>query len=161
MKKLLVAVVAAIVAIAAMAAETEAVWVTATSTRPSNGHVIVYRFIKDFAPGFEQSAMPTRFTFVWRYESSTGMPSPSERESMDRMEDLVSSRLVPTGTAALVLVSTGEGVRRWIYYAKSEEAFASQLKLALAQAPRFPVELHVAEDREWSSYKAFRQALQE
>jgi hypothetical protein len=80
---------------------------------------------------------------------------------MDRMEDLVSSRLVPTGTAALVLVSTGEGVRRWIYYAKSEEAFATQLKLALAQAPRFPVELHVAEDREWSSYKAFRQALQE
>ena len=160
-KKLLVAVVAAVVAVAGMAAETGAVWATATSTRPSDGHAVVYRVVKEFAPGFEQSALPMRFTFLWRYESSTGMPAPSERESMDRMEDLISSRLSSTGTAALVLVSTGEGIRRWIYYAKSKEAFVAELERALSPAPRFPVELHVAEDRDWSSYKAFKQALQE
>jgi hypothetical protein len=59
------------------------------------------------------------------------------------------------------LVSTGENVRRWIYYAKSQEAFLIQLNLALSQAPRLPMEMHAADDREWSSYKAFRQALQE
>jgi len=104
--------------------------------------------------------MPARVTFVWRYESANGMPAASDRESMRRLEDLLSS-LTSTGSAALVLVSTGANVRRWIYYAKSQEAFLGQLNLALAQAPRFPMEMHVADDREWSSYKGFRQALQE
>jgi len=161
MQQLLACAFAAVLSVAAVAAETGAFWSNATLTNPADGRAIEYRYVKEFAPGFEPSSMPARFTFVWHYESANGMPSASERESMQRLEDLLSSRLTSTGSAALVLVSTGENVRRWIYYAKSQEVFLVQLNLALAQAPRFPMEMHAADDREWSSYKAFRQALQE
>jgi hypothetical protein len=75
---------------------------------------------------------------------------------MDRLEDLMLPAVEAKAQSVLVLVSTGEGFREWIYYTKSESAFVDKLNQTLKMSPRFPVEIHTASDPTWSTYEAFR-----
>ena len=145
----------------AIGAEVGKVWATAIATRPSDGHRIVYRFIMEFAPEFNRSSFPERVILVWRYESTVGMPSTPDRESMDRLEDLLSPYVEASGLATLVLVSTGENLREWTYYTRSEAEFLAKLNGALEREQRYPIEVHSGPDPKWSTYEAFRQGVKE
>ena len=136
-------------------------WATATSTHATNGRVIIFRFAKDFRPGFDKASLPDRVILVWRYEADSGMPSIAEREAMDRLEDLLAPRIERSGFAMLALVSTGENLREWIYYAKSEVEFLQALNSALKEQARFPIEIHAAPDPSWSTYERFRKGVHE
>ncbi len=146
-------------AIAAMGDVTT--WATATSTHATNGRVIIFRYAKEFGPTFQKSSLPDRVILVWRYQSASGMPSTAEREAMDRLEDLLLPLIEKPGLAALSLVSTGENLREWTYYAKSEAEFLKALNKALAGQPRFPIEIHAGPDPKWSTYERFRQGVRE
>lgn len=163
MKRLLLALAMSISAASSAAASSgdAAVWATATSTHATNGRVIVFRFVKEFRTGFERPSLPDRVILMWRYKSESGLPSPAEREAMDRMEDLLAPVVEKTGFAMLALVSTGENLREWIYYAKSEHEFLQALNGALAQQQRFPIEIHAAPDPTWSTYDRFRKGVRE
>jgi hypothetical protein len=80
---------------------------------------------------------------------------------MDRMEDLLGPVVEKPGFAMLALVSTGEGLREWTYYVRSEQQFLKALNQALAGAPRFPLEIHAAPDPQWSTYERFRRGVRE
>jgi len=136
-------------------------WATASSTHATNGRAIIFRFAKDFRPGFDKASLPDRVILVWRYETDSGMPSAAEREAMDRLEDLLAPRIERSGFAMLALVSTGENLREWIYYAKSEAEFLQALNSALEEQARFPIEIHAGPDPSWSTYEGFRKELQE
>jgi len=75
---------------------------------------------------------------------------------MDRFEDSLSAKLRDQGrlTASVVLVSTGEGVRRWTYYVKSSAAFMKDLSVVTPQSSA-PIETRVASDPGWSSHETF------
>jgi len=74
---------------------------------------------------------------------------------MDELEDALEPRIEDGGFATLAMVSTGEGIREWAYYAQSGDAFVKRLNAALGQLRRFPIEIHVARDAEWSYYTNF------
>jgi uncharacterized protein DUF695 len=137
------------------------VWATATSKHLTNGRVVVFRYVRDFRTGFDKSSLPDRIILVWRYESQSGMPATAEREAMDRMEDLLGPVVEKPGFAVLALVSTGQGLREWTYYARSEQEFLEVLNHALARASRFPLEIHAAPDPQWSTYERFRKGVRE
>jgi hypothetical protein len=138
-----------------------AVWATATSTHATNGRTIIFRFVKEFRAGFKKSSLPDRVILVWRYESQSGLPDIEEREAMDRLEDLLAPVVEKPGFAMLTLVSTGENLREWTYYAKSEEEFLQALNSALVQQPRTPIAIHAAPDPKWSTYESFRKGMRE
>jgi hypothetical protein len=142
-------------------AESGAGWATATSVQKSTGRAIIFRYIRDFAPQFLRSDYPDRVIIVWQYQSASGMPQLTERENMDRLEDLLSSELEVSSLATLVLVSTGENMREWIYYTRSEADFNTQLNSALGNKEPFPIEIHAAPDPEWKSYEDFRTGVRE
>lgn len=75
---------------------------------------------------------------------------------MDAMEDLLGPVIEADGFATLALVSTGENLREWTYYAKSEADFIEKLNKALAGKPAFPIEVHPASDPSWTMYEKFR-----
>jgi len=75
---------------------------------------------------------------------------------MDAMEDLLQHTLEKDGFATLALVSTGENLREWTYYVKSEEEFFSRLNEALAEKPAFPIDIHTAADPTWGMYEKFK-----
>jgi hypothetical protein len=163
MKHLLVALAMAINTFAPAAAESgDAVaWATAVSKHATNGREIIFRYVKDFRPGFKKSSLPDRVILVWRYESASGMPTTAEREAMDRMEDLLAPVVEKPGFAMLALVSTGENLREWTYYTRSEQQFLQALNGSLGRQPRLPLEIHAAPDPEWSTYERFRKGVRE
>lgn len=136
-------------------------WATATSKQESTGRTIVFRYAKDFRKGFQAAKLPERLIIVWKYRSETGMPSVEERKSMDRMEGLIAPLVDRAGLSVLSLVSTGENLREWIFYTKSEQYFFEQFNLALAKQPQFPIEIHAAPDPTWTTYNKFRKEVRE
>lgn len=131
-------------------------WALTTSTHPNNGRQIVFRYMDTFGSGFERSSQPVRIILAWQYLSDNGMPIPSERQRMDEMEDLLGPVVDKEGFATLVLVSTGENLREWTYYVKSEVEFMAKLNKALAGKPAFPIDIHPANDPNWTMYEKFR-----
>ena len=149
-------ILAAAVAGPTQAQDGGAGWATAIATRPSDDHKMIYRYIAEFVPGFDRRAFPERVTLEWRYASETGLPARPEREAMDRFEDSLGAKLRDQGrlTASLVIVSTGEGVRRWTYYVKSSAVFMKDLSVVTPKSSA-PIETRVATDPGWSSYETF------
>ena len=141
--------------------DTGPVWATAVSKQESTGRAVVFRFIKEFPPSFQRSEHPDRVIIVWRYESPSGMPSQSQRDAMDRLENILDPAIRKRALGSLVLVSTGNNWREWVYYARSEKAFIAGLNEALGGQPRFPIEIHAAPDPQWSTYETFRKEVRE
>ena len=153
MKRLIVLVLASLSLSASCFAQT---WALATSTNPSNGRQIVFRYMNELGPNFQRSSLPTRIILAWKYQSENGMPVLVERQRMDAMEDLLGPLLERDGFAKLAVVSTGENLREWTYYAKSEAEFMVGLNKALDGKPAFPIDVHPAIDPTWSMYEKFR-----
>ena len=89
------------------------------------------------------------------------MPSVEERKRMDAMEDALEPVLEKDNFATLALVSTGEGLREWIYYVKSEDGFMERLNHALTGHSEFPIEVSSAPDPKWSTYETFKAGVKE
>lgn len=159
MKRFLFATSIAVMCIANSATDDQAGWSTAVATRPSDGHRIIYRYRSEFDQSFKRSSYPDRVAIAWTYNSANGMPSKAERESMDRMEDLLAPYVEQTSLSKLVLVSTGEGLREWVYYSKSQDEFLAKVNKALRGLPRFPVEIDLWKDPEWKRYEEFKSSV--
>ena len=160
MKRFLVFAFVALTGVYATSAEiTE--WATAVSKQKGTDRAIVFRYAKSFQPGFRRSEFPDRVIIVWKYNSDSGMPVVSEREAMDRMENLLAPLVESPGASVLALVSTGENLREWIFYAKSEDAFFAAFNRAFAGQSRFPIQIHSGPDASWSTYEQFRKGVRE
>lgn len=152
-----------LLALAAIAMSTNAfaqTWATVTSTNQSNGRVIIFRYISEFGPSFNRSSQPVRMILAWKYQSVSGMPDSTEHQRMNVMEDAMEPFLENDGFATLALVSTGENLREWTYYAKSEAEFLVRLNKALAGRSAFPIDVHTAADPKWSMYEKFKTGVQ-
>ncbi|ATG88949.1 hypothetical protein MKLM6_0674 [Methylomonas koyamae] len=160
MKRLLLLAVLTLSAASAMSEEVTS-WATAVSKQEGTERAIVFRYAKEFRVGFKKSAFPDRVILVWKYNSDSGMPVPKEREAMDRIEDLFGPLVEKSEVSVLTLVSTGENLREWIFYARAEQEFLAALNKALTGQPRFPIEVHAGRDPEWSSYERFRKGVRD
>jgi hypothetical protein len=129
-------------------------WATATSSNGSR--VIVFRYLKELGPSSQRLTQPDRIIITWKYRSGSGMPSRAERERMDALEDLLKPTIEGADFSTLALVSTGENLREWIYYTKSEPEFFNRLNTALRGQPAFPIEIHASPDPQWVSYEKFK-----
>ena len=130
-------------------------WATAVSRHATEDKAIVYRYASKFSSAFSRGTQPDRIDVIWEYAAPSGMPSPDERERMDELEDLLAPTIEAAGFASLVLVSTGENVRMWMYYAVSQEAFVQKLNVALRGRPVFPIDLTFDRDPNWEAFDAF------
>jgi hypothetical protein len=136
-------------------------WATAISTHAQNGRKILWRYGKEFSSEFVRASQPVRVIIAWKYGSETGLPISEDHDRMNIMEDALESVLDEDDFATLALVSTGEGLREWTYYAGSEDEFMERLNLALSELPEFPIEIHIAKDPDWNMYDEFQGGVRE
>ena len=142
-----------------MQSESVVRWATAISSNGSDGRKIIFRFAQELNPAFKRSSQPDRVILVWKYASDTGQPVRAEHDRMNTLEDLLEPAV--NDCATLALVSTGENLREWIYYATSEQEFLDKLNSALAGHEPFPIEIYTANDPEWINYEKFRQGVRD
>jgi len=126
-----------------------------------NGRRIIFRYADELSLAFDTASQPVRIIIVWKYQSETGLPLAEDNEGMNALEDALEAVLKEDGFATLALVSTGEGLREWTYYAKSEDEFMARLNYAFARIPKFPVDIHTASDPSWDLYEQFKAGIKE
>jgi hypothetical protein len=136
-------------------------WATAISSNAHTGRKIIFRYAEAFSPDFNRTFQSVRIIIVWKYQSEKGQPTPEELEQMYLLEDTLEAVLNEHSFVTLALVSTGEDLREWTYYAKSEDEFMARLNYAFMEMPRFPIEIHIAHDPDWTTYTQFRSGVQE
>ncbi|WAC62676.1 DUF695 domain-containing protein [Pseudoxanthomonas sp. SL93] len=151
---------AAMMAAAPVTEQGQRIWATAIAKHQTLDRAIVYRYIQDFEPGFERNALPHRIDILWEYASSSGMPSVEERQRMDAAEDAIAPSVGQDGAAVLVYVETGEGLRRWSFYVRSEGEFMQRLNGALSLASPLPIQLEASSDPDWSLHDQFLNGLE-
>ena len=80
---------------------------------------------------------------------------------MNQLEDALEEVLDQDRFATLALVSTGEDLREWTYYARSGDEFEARFDYSLAEMPAFPIEIHTAHDPLWNMYEQFIAGVKE
>ena len=136
-------------------------WATAISTDKQTDRKIIFRYAEAFSPTFDRASQPIRIFIVWKYQSERGQPTAEELQRMYLLEDALEPVLDHDHFATLAMVSTGEDLREWTYYAKSEDEFMARLNFAFAGMTSFPVEIHIAHDPKWDAYQQFRAGVKE
>lgn len=130
-------------------------WKLLRSTHPDTQRSILFRYAESFREGFKRSELPHRVVLVWRYETPSGMPSPAARKLMDQLEDRLIDLIDVPGESVLVLVSTGENLREWIFYVRSSERFLDALNGRLGEGDKHSLDVHAADDSSWTTYQTF------
>lgn len=133
-------------------------WSTAISKHQTEDKTIVFRYLSKLPVQYDRKELSERVVLVWKYQGMKGMPSTDERQLMDQMEDLL-ALIEKRGVAKLVMVSTGNNLREWTYYATSKEIFLSELNVALHGKAAFPIEIHIGKDPSWSTYENFKSGV--
>jgi len=80
---------------------------------------------------------------------------------MDLLEDALEPIVEEGRFATLALVSTGENLREWIYYARNGDEFIERINVGLSEMPEFPIEIYVTSDPGWENYLVFKTGVRE
>ena len=132
-------------------------WAIATVNRGRG--TIICRYIETLGPKEgERAGQPDRVTLTWPYDAdaNNGMPTDDDKARMDELEDALAPVVESDGFSNLALVTTGDGIRAWVYYARSGDEFVARMKRALRDRPAFPVKADVGSDPGWTAFEAFR-----
>ena len=122
-----------------------------------NGLPFNLRFREDLPDEREIKKLNTLIVVSWFFESEngTGMPKDEELQRMEDFENLMDDELVEKGTARLMTVFTGEGIREWQFYTDDEEFFMEKFNQAMNGKPVLPLEIEALEDENWDAYKDY------
>lgn len=134
-------------------------WSTATSKHKTEDRAIVFRYASRFTPDFDRAPYTAKIGIEWPYSGSRGMPTTSERERMDRFEDLLAPEVEAGEFSVLAIVSTGGDLRAWVYYARSAEEFMLRLNRALQAEGPFPIDIQLSVEPGWDEYERFRSGV--
>ena len=139
-----------------MSEEKQEIWVSEEGAL-ENGLPFTIRFREDLPEKSELKRLNTLIVISWLFESldGTGMPADEIEDQMEAFENLLDDALVDKGTARLVTVFTGEGLREWQFYTDDEEFFIRKFNEAMEGQPVLPLEIEALEDENWDSYKDY------
>jgi hypothetical protein len=122
-----------------------------------NGLPFTIRFREDLPEEKEIKKLRMLVVISWSFESAdgNGMPNEEELDQMENFENLIDEALVEKGTARLMTVFTGEGVREWQFYTDDEEFFMKKFNAAMEGREILPLDIEVFEDENWEAYKNY------
>jgi hypothetical protein len=92
--------------------------------------------------------MQTAIVIKWAYEPNDQMPPKQVNQEQLAFEEALDP-LAPSEHSELVHVSTGMGLKEWIFYARSREVFMFEFNALLSGHPQYPLEIEFYNDPEW------------
>jgi hypothetical protein len=113
------------------------------------GAVLRVRFSKPARP--DLASLVWAVIIQWTYGGKQ-MPSPEVNEAQLAFEAALDP-LASSGHSELVHVSTGLGLKEWIFYARTREEFMDELNELLAGHPRYPLDIEFEEDPAWEVWE--------
>lgn len=127
-------------------------WSIVSARNPETGEAAVFRvrFSKPNRP--DLASLLWAIVIQWPYESDQQMPPPEVNAAQQAFEAALDP-LAPSSHSELVHVSTGMGLKEWIFYARSREEFMGELNDLLSGQPRYPIDIEFFEDPNWEVWE--------
>lgn len=129
-------------------------WTIVSAENPETGQAAVFRvrFAKPDRP--DLSSLVWAIVIQWPYESDDArqMPPREISAAQQTLEEALDP-LASSPHSELVHVSTGMGLKEWIFYARTREEFMTQLNELLAGHPRYPIDIEFFDDPKWEVWE--------
>ena len=117
------------------------------------------RLRSNLPPALDKQAFPENLVVTWEYESDdSGLPADDLLQRMERLEDLLYAKLADElNQSHLLVVTTGGGLRQWLWKTRSAQDAVSMFGEALQGEPQFPIMIEADDDPEWEIYGTYCQ----
>src|SRR5215203_2148646 len=127
-------------------------WSIVPLQNPETGQMAVFRvrFSKPSRP--DLASLAWAIVIQWPYDSDQPMPPADVNAAQQSFEEALDP-LASSSHSELVQVSTGNGLKRWIFYARSREEFMAELNELLSGHPRYPLDIEFFEDPRWELWE--------
>jgi hypothetical protein len=126
-------------------------WIVVDGTE--NGEAVTTMARQKAPDDATRGRFPMELTIEWRYGMEhRGMPSPEMLQDMYALEDALEKALEEKGLAILGLARTGNGVRRWTYYAAGNPGVVAAAQRA-AKAHKAPASVSIRRDAQWTALR--------
>jgi hypothetical protein len=98
-------------------------------------------------------SLNTAIEVTWAYESSSPFPDDRDNQRMLDFERALDELSSENGYAELMQVSTGNGVKEWLYYSSDRERFMSRMNALLENHSPYPIAIRFYDDPRWEIWK--------
>lgn len=135
-------------------------WSIITARNPQTGEGAVFRARFAKPDRSDMASLVWAIVIQWPYESEgeDAMPSATVSEQQQRFEDALEP-LTASAQSELMHVSTGMGLKEWIFYARDSDPFMQQLNALLAGHPAYPIGIEFFDDPDWEVWEQMVQDL--
>ena len=118
------------------------------------GKPVIYSFDNYLPETTTIEDFPTLVVIKWGYDGSknNGMPTKAEQELIYKLEDVLNDIADDKGSFR-AYARTGNNLREFVYYTIDQPAFLQLFNQAVANHPRYPIEITFYQDPNWSDYK--------
>jgi hypothetical protein len=126
-------------------------WKIISARNPETADHAVFRarFAKPDRP--DLASLVWAIVIQWPYDGDA-MPPAEVNAAQQRFEEALDP-LASSGHSELAHVSTGMGLKEWIFYARTREEFMAALNGLLSGHPRYPLDIEFFEDPEWEIWQ--------
>jgi uncharacterized protein DUF695 len=122
-----------------------------TARNPETGQVAVFRARFAKPARSDLASLVWAIVIQWPYDGDQ-MP-PAEVNAAQQSFEQAVDPLASSTHSELVHVSTGMGMKEWIFYARSREEFMDELNELLSGHPRYPIDIEFFEDPSWEVWE--------
>ena len=95
----------------------------------------------------------------WPYTSDSPFPAPTDNQQMIAFEEAIDELASENGHSELVQVSTGNGVKEWLFYSADQSRFMQRMNELLKGHPVYPLQIEFYEDPDWQIWSETISAL--
>jgi hypothetical protein len=121
----------------------------------ANGKPSLIRYRPELGELIGSPNYPQRLIIFWDYKQTddSGMPSNTQLDEMKIFEDAIVDPLDVDRLAIFVYSFTNAGTREWHFYTGNIEKVGVIINSVLSRHDKFPIELQVYQDTDWSELK--------
>ncbi len=116
---------------------------------------VIMKFVNELPENKIMTGLPFLTVISWKYDGSenNGMPETEVNNRMIILEDAIEDSMESTDLFTHVYSRTGNNLKEFTYYSKSQKDFMEILNLTLKKHNVYPIEINFYEDKEWTDFK--------
>lgn len=121
-----------------------------------DGLPVIYKFVDEYPPPEVRADYSWVTVISWKYDGSNrnGMPPDDVNQKMISLEHVIEVSLDDQGFSRHAYSRTGNHLKELVYYISNRQEFMAAFNDALANHPRYPIEINFYEDPQWQDFQA-------
>jgi len=128
-------------------------WAIVKIVRKQTGDAAVMRIRTEKPPDIKCSDYSTAVVIKWPYESSSPMPEQVDNLKMVAFEEAIDELFGLNNLSEMVQVTTGMGLKEWIYYTNNQDHFMRRFNELLTGHEPCPLAIEFYDDPCWEVWQ--------